>query len=134
MHYARCKGVLLELRKMPETTKSEKPNSMAGVLGAGMGSAVRVLRDKDQSKRLFKGFLAGGWAFLRSVGKVAHMLFLEVTGFIFVCFATVGGFAAFREYKKYAAGETGPGHVIVAGLFTLMFAYFGLTSFWKARK
>ncbi len=106
---------------------------MAGVLGAGMGSAVRVLRSKDQSKRLFKGFLAGGSAFLKSVWKVAHMLFLEVTGFIFLCFATIGGFAAVREYKLYATGKIGPGRTVVAALFALMFTYFGVTSFWRAR-
>jgi hypothetical protein len=46
----------------------------------------------------------------------------------------VGGIACWREYHAYAAGKIGPGRAAVAGLFAFLFAYFGVSSFWSARK
>jgi hypothetical protein len=39
-----------------------------------------------------------------------------------------------REYMRYHAGETSSSRVLVATCFTLMFAWFGLTSFWRVKK
>jgi len=71
----------------------------------------------------------------RSFGRVGHQLWLEVTGFTFFVLALIGGIAGFREYAKYQAGQAeGLGRVILAACFTVTFAWFGVSSFWRVRK
>jgi len=65
---------------------------------------------------------------------VLHQLWLEVTGFVFLFLAGIGGLAVAREYAKFEAGKSGPGRVIIAICFCLTFGYFGLSSFWRVRK
>ena len=78
------------------------------------------------------------WTVLRqavaALLRTLHLLWLEITGLFFVVFALVGAAATWREYQAYAAGKAGPGRAIAAALFCLAFAYFGVTSFWKARR
>ena len=69
-----------------------------------------------------------------SFGRVLRILWLEVTGFVFLTLAVVGGAAFSREYSKYEAGRIGPGRVVLAVCFTLTFAWFGVSSFWRARR
>lgn len=71
---------------------------------------------------------------LRSFARVLHLLWLEVTGFVFLAMAAIGGIALSREYVKYQAGRTGPGRVVIAVCFCLTFGYFGLSSFWRVRR
>ncbi|MGE5114059.1 MAG: hypothetical protein ACM3JB_24630 [Acidobacteriaceae bacterium] len=101
--------------------------------GSGMGTAIRVLRGAD-GRRMALSFLRGAGAFVGAVGKVLHLLFLEVTGFVFLCFTVVGGFAAIREYPRMMAGQVSRGKFGITVAFTLMFAWFGVTSFWRARR
>ncbi len=78
-------------------------------------------------------YRAGGVT-ARTTGRVARVLWLEVAGFLFLVLAVVGAGAAFREYRHYARGQGGLGKVVVAALFTLLFLYFGVNSFWRAHK
>ncbi len=66
--------------------------------------------------------------------NVLHQLFLEIFGFLFLCVAVLGGFAARREYLAYKAGTAAAYRPAVAILFTVMFAWWGVNSFWRARK
>ena len=70
----------------------------------------------------------------RSFGRAMHQLWLEVTGTVFLAMAAFGGMALVREYMKYAAGRTTAGRVAIAICFTLTFAWFGLSSFWRVRR
>jgi hypothetical protein len=63
--------------------------------------------------------------------KVAHSLWLQVTGFVFCAFALIGGTAAWREYHRFGSHD---GRFIAAAAFSVMFAYFGITAFLKARR
>ncbi|HYE26114.1 MAG TPA: hypothetical protein VEG32_13040 [Clostridia bacterium] len=108
--------------------------SAAGAIGATLGTAVRVLTSKREGGRLVGGLLAGGSTLVRTFVRVGRLLFLQVTGFVFLCFAVVGGSAAYREYNRYLLGEIGPGRAQLAAAFAAMFLYFGLSSFWRARK
>jgi hypothetical protein len=67
-----------------------------------------------------------------SVGRVLHLLWLEVTGFVFLCIALTAGMALRHEYILYRAGGIGPGKVLLAAGVTLMFFWFGVSSFWRA--
>jgi hypothetical protein len=68
------------------------------------------------------------------VGNILHLLWLQVTGFVFLSIAVVAGFACHREYVQYEMGKIGPGRALLAACVTLMFAWFGMTSFWRAMK
>jgi hypothetical protein len=70
----------------------------------------------------------------RHFGRVLHQLWLEVTGFVFLALAFIGAGAFFREYSRYQAGQTTAGRVLVAIIFTLTFAWFGASSFWRVWK
>jgi len=78
--------------------------------------------------------MSGVRAAARSLGLAAHQLWLEVTGTVFLAMAAFGGIAGVREYMKYAAGRATAGRVVIAVCFTLAFAWFGLSSFWKVRR
>jgi len=70
----------------------------------------------------------------RSFVHVLHLLWLEVTGTVFLAMAGIGGIALVREYAKYSAGRANAGRVAIAVCFTLTFAWFGLSSFWRVRR
>jgi len=40
-----------------------------------------------------------------------HQLWLEVTGFVFLAFASIGAVALIKEYAAYHAGRTTSGRV-----------------------
>ena len=63
-----------------------------------------------------------------------RVLFLEVSGFIFLCFTVFIVSAFVREYRKYTMHQVGPERVVLAGAIGAMFLYFGLSSFWRARR
>ena len=70
----------------------------------------------------------------RAFGKVLHQLWLEVTGLVFLVMAASGGAAVAHEYTKYQAGKAGFGRVAVAICFTVTFAWFGVSSFWRVKQ
>ena len=73
-------------------------------------------------------------ATMRSFGRVAHQLWLEVTGLIFLMMALSFTAGAVREYGKYHAGQIGPGRLAIAACCAATFGWFGLSSFWRARR
>jgi hypothetical protein len=100
-----------------------------------IGIAARVAARQAGNSRVAGAVLSGARASLGSFGRVGRQLWLEVTGFTFLALAVIGGVAGFREYVKYQAGEAGgPGRVILAACFTVTFAWFGVSSFWRVRK
>ena len=66
--------------------------------------------------------------------RVLHQLWLEVTGFVFLALAGIGAIAFMRECAAYHAGKPTVDRIVVAILFTLMFAWFGVSSFWRVRR
>jgi hypothetical protein len=117
-----------------ENSPASKQGSAVGVVASGLGSAIRVLGKSRKSGQLSRGLMSGSKAFLRVASRAIHQLWLEVTGFIFLCFATIGSFAAIREYRAFTAGTVPVSRAILAAVFALMFAYFGLSSFWRSRR
>jgi hypothetical protein len=68
------------------------------------------------------------------VGRVLHVLWLEVTGFVFLGIALICAGAGFHEYAKYQAGQIGIGKAALAAGVTVMFTWFGVSSFWRVRR
>jgi hypothetical protein len=88
-----------------------------------------------ERNRMGRAVLSGIRASARSFGLVLHQLWLEVTGFTFLAMAVVGAMAGMREYSKYQAGHAaGPGRLVLAVCFTISFAWFGLSSFWRVKR
>jgi hypothetical protein len=99
-----------------------------------LGAVARVAGQQAGRNRTFSAVMSGVRTTGRSFGRAAHQLWLEVTGVIFLIMALSFAGASVKEYGKYHVGETGPGRLAITALFTLTFAWFGLSSFWKARR
>lgn len=100
-----------------------------------LGVIVRVLVQQVNRSRTLSAILQGIMAAAKSFGRVLHQLWLEVTGFTFLAIAGIGAVAGFREYAKLQSGQvSGRGRLILAICFTLSFAWFGLSSFWRVRR
>ncbi len=106
--------------------------------GQWMGKIQQILRAVIQlleSSRTGRAVLAGIRAAAQSFGRVLHQLWLEVTGFMFLAMAGIGAIAGMREYGRYQSGHAaGPGRLLLAICFTLSFAWFGLSSFWRVKR
>ena len=95
---------------------------------------ARVAGQQAGRSRMVNAAWSAARTTARSFGHVVHLLWLEVTGVIFLVMALSFGGATFKEYGKYHAGQVGPGRVEAALLFTVLFAWFGLSSFWRVRR
>jgi predicted tellurium resistance membrane protein TerC len=106
--------------------------------GQWMSKIKQILRAVAQlleSSRTGRAVLAGMRATAQSFGRVLHQLWLEVTGFMFLAMAGIGAMAGMREYGRYQSGHAaGPGRLVLAVCFTVSFAWFGISSFWRVRR
>jgi len=96
-------------------------------------AALRIARRTRQG-RVAAAALAGAQAVLAAAARVFHILFLEVTAFFFACFAAIGGVATWREYQLYVAHRAPIGKAVLAGVFSLIFIWFAISGFWRARR
>ncbi len=96
--------------------------------------AAREAHRQANRSRWLRGALAGGRAVIGSVLKAAHILWLQIAGVFFVFFALAGGIAFWKEYRAWGAGKIGPGRWVLALCFCLTFAWFGVSSFWRAKR
>jgi hypothetical protein len=76
-----------------------------------------------------------------AVIKPARVLWNEVIGFVFISFGVIFGFKTFSYYREYGRSAASGGDVtgdivrlLMAGFCTLLMAYFGISSFRRARK
>lgn len=99
-----------------------------------LGMAARVLGKHVGRTRTFRALKQASRAMAVHFGGVLHQLWLEITGFVFLALSAVGVFALIHEWSKYQASRTNPDRVVLAICFTLMFGWFGLSSFWRVRK
>jgi hypothetical protein len=99
-----------------------------------LGVVARVAGQQVKRSRTVRAAKSAAMATARAFGRVLHQLWLEVTGLVFLVMAASGGIAAAKEYAKYEAGRVGVGRVAVAICFTVTFAWFGVSSFWRVRQ
>jgi hypothetical protein len=99
-----------------------------------MGVVARVAGQQAGRNRTLSAVMGAVRTTARSLGRVLHLLWLEVTGVIFLIMALSFAGASFKEYGKYHAGQAGVGRLAAAVCFTLTFAWFGLSSFWRVRR
>jgi hypothetical protein len=95
----------------------------------------RVTTEWLERSRVGGALVAAFRATTRSFGLALHQLWLEATGFTFLAIAAIGAIAGMREYSKYQSGHAaGPGRLLLAVCFTVTFAWFGLSSFWRVKR
>jgi hypothetical protein len=99
-----------------------------------IGAVAQVAGRQAGRNRTLKAVMSGVRTTGRSVARAAHQLWLEVTGLVFLLMALTCAGATVKEYGKYHAGGAGAGRFAVAICCTLTFAWFGLSSFWRARR
>lgn len=99
-----------------------------------IGIAARILGNQLRRTRTFDAIVKGGRATAVHFARIFHQLWLEVTGFVFLALSAFGALALAHEWTKYEAARTNSSRVVLAICFTLIFGWFGLTSFWRVRK
>jgi hypothetical protein len=112
-----------------ENNPTESPS-----LGRQGRAVLRVAGKQAGKNRWARAFYRGGSSFLENVGGAVHALWLEVTGFLFLVLAVIGAGATLREYHQYLAGAASRNRVALAAIFSLLFLYFGIESFVRARR
>lgn len=110
---------------------SQSPTPGLGRQGRAL---LRVAGRRSGESRWLRALYKGSSVTLRSVTRVVHVLWLEVTGLLFMTLAVVGAGAAIREYHRHSLGQGSTGKMLLAGGFALLFGYFGVNSFWRSRK
>jgi len=116
----------------PEAVKIEAVSKLSAWRKAGV--VARVAGEQAGRNRMISAAMSAVSTTARSFGRALHQLWLEVTGVVFLVMALSFAAASVKEYGKYHAGQTGLGRVAVAVCFTLTFAWFGLSSFWRVRR
>ena len=94
----------------------------------------RIVLNHAGRSRTGNAILQAGKSTALRVGNILHLLWLQVTGFVFLSIGIIAGFACYREYVQYQADKIGPGRALLAASVTIMFAWFGVSSFWRAGK
>ena len=94
------------------------------------GIAARVAGRQVRATRTFGAVMKAGRMTAARWGRVLGQLWLEVTGFVFLALAAVGGLAFWREWVKHS----GTGRLVLAAAFTVLFGWFGASSFWRVGK
>lgn len=71
---------------------------------------------------------------LPGVMRPLRVLLHEMTGFVFACLFLWSAPSVYRNVREFASGHGDAGRVLLSGFFAAMMAYFGVTSFLRARK
>jgi len=116
----------------PQTVKIERVPKVSTWRKAGI--VARIAGQQAGRSRTLNAVWSAVRTTARSFGHVMHMLWLEVVGVIFLIMSLSFGGATWKEYGKFHAGQIGPGRMYAALLFTVTFAWFGLSSFWRVRR
>ena len=102
--------------------------------GRKLGIAARVAGKQIKGSRTYGAVLGGVRATLGHFAAVARRLWHQIMGFVFLVIAAAGVLQSVKEYTAYHAGGVAPNRLAVAAGFALVFGWFGVSSFWRARK
>ena len=125
---ASLRGVIVA----PEADKIEAVSKVSAF--RKLSVVARVAGDQAGRNRTLSALFSAVRTTARSFGHVLHLLWLEVTGLIFLVMALGFGGASFKEYGKYHAGQVGPGRLWIALCCTVAFTWFGISSFWRVHR
>jgi Na+-driven multidrug efflux pump len=99
-----------------------------------IGIAARIVGEQVKRSRTYGAILNAARTTLGHFASVLHQLWLEITGFVFLAFTGVGAVGLVRQYTSYHAGKGDPSRLAAAAAFTLVFGWFGISSFWRVHR
>jgi len=99
-----------------------------------LGIATRVAGRQIRQTRTFAAVMRAGKTAATHWLHALGQLWLEVTGFVFLALAGIGVLAFLREYGRFHAGRASSARVWLSIAFSLLFGWFGVSSFWRVRK
>lgn len=99
-----------------------------------LGVAARIASAQAQRSRTVRAAKHAASTTARAFGRAMHQLWLEVIGVVFLLMALSFGAGSVREFMKYHARQAGVRNVVLAGCCTLLFAWFGVSSFLRVKK
>ena len=103
--------------------------------GQRIALAGQVLGRRAGRNRFLVALLRAIAVAWRSTSATLRRLWHEVMGLAFLLLALAGAQAAVREYQRYASrGHIAPGRFLLALGFSLLFAWFSASAFWRARR
>lgn len=106
---------------------AEKRDIWWRALGRVSGRTLR-------QNRVVNAGIAGASTTLKSTGRAVNALWLQVTGFFFAVFSLIFGGAAWREYQHSLDGSAPAWKWWLAAGVAVLFLYFSVTAFWRARR
>jgi hypothetical protein len=108
---------------------------MAGAALRGARALTRTHTGTPASRmRLGTALWSGVRATVASLRRVTAILWLQITGLFFVIFCVMGAAAAVHEYHLWTGGRAPVAKVVLAAVFSAIFGWFAVTSFWKAAR
>jgi hypothetical protein len=97
------------------------------------GAARRILVQGANRNRFLRAGMAACRTTLQAVGRVMHILFLQIVGIFFCIFALSFAVHIPRTYHEEVAGHHGQEKTILLTSLCILFGWFGASSFWRAR-
>lgn len=129
-------GVRVASRMVKERAAEQKsaPNSTPPQTSSVSNSVVSAKTNiHESSKRVAQGSKRFGKAFLGPLGHAASVLWLEITGVFFALFALFCLQSLWRVRSAYISGADHQKFILYAVL-SLVFGYFCISSFFRARR
>ena len=120
-------------RPASSRVSSEEVRSIAASAGQGAGRAVRTISG-PKGRNVARGIFSGARVFWGNLRHVLGLLFLEITGAIFLFFGLGISAKAWSEYQAHRAGAQNTQRMELAIALAVMFLYFGISSFWRSRR
>jgi hypothetical protein len=71
---------------------------------------------------------------LPGILKPLQVLWNEMIGFVFLMFAIIGGFNAWRYWRALEESPDAMGRMLLTGCFSVFMAFFAVGSFRRARR
>jgi hypothetical protein len=97
-------------------------------------NALGRIAGRGASKsRIFRGIYSGVSTAWRSISRVLHLLFLQIVGLVFCLFGVAMAVRIPRAYRERLTGNGAQEYYLLCFL-SVLFMWFGLTSFWRARR
>lgn len=124
-------GLRVASRMMKERTNSSQAKTISNSAAATLQTQGKVIAQR--SKNVAEGSKRFGKAFFGPLAHVASVLWLQITGVFFALFAL---FFLQSWWKVRAAYASGPDHrkFLLFGILSLIFLYFCISSFFRARR
>jgi hypothetical protein len=117
---------------MPEISTTKTPAQRAVTSAVRVATAAKKAGSAAKKDRLMGAIFAGAKTVVVSFARTLYVLWLQITGLIFLIFAVSAGSALVRQYRADHFADRHRFWTIV--VFTVVCLWFGSVSFVRAKK